>query len=391
MLAIAIRIAQRMGIHSESTLGTCTPFEAELRRRLWWSLMLFDTRINETTGSRVRVLDPTWDCNIPSNVNDPDLRPEMKGLVFQSVGSTEGIFATVRSRIGNFIRNSEFHLDFLNPALKPIVQHMQNNLALESNRVANLEQIIEEQYLSICDQENPVHFMTIWASRAYLAKCRLLEHIAMYTDSPVRQTDLQLDRATAYAIRMLECDNKVMTSPLTRRFRWFSHAYFPFPAYMQIMQDLRKRPMSPNACQAWEVMSDNYDAWMGIQRRDDMLFHQIFGNFVLRAWEARDDLARRSGESLRPPRIVTSIRQTLRSDPSNAKAETPSTDANMGMDEFTVPRPLKVDDQSLPYSLGWQTMGPVYSSNGLGRMPSDSQIDQLDWTTFGGWPGWGGC
>jgi hypothetical protein len=47
MLGVAIRIAQRMGIHSESALAKCTVFEAELRRRLWWSLVLFDTRISE--------------------------------------------------------------------------------------------------------------------------------------------------------------------------------------------------------------------------------------------------------------------------------------------------------------------------------------------------------
>lgn len=47
MLGVAIRIAQRMGIHSESALSKCTVFEAELSRRLWWSLMLFDSRISE--------------------------------------------------------------------------------------------------------------------------------------------------------------------------------------------------------------------------------------------------------------------------------------------------------------------------------------------------------
>jgi len=98
MLGVAIRIAQRMGIHSESALAKCTAVEAEMRRRLWWSLILFDTRIGETANSKTTTLDPTWDCKIPLNVNDSDLRPEMKGPPAIQGKSTEAPFAIVRSK-----------------------------------------------------------------------------------------------------------------------------------------------------------------------------------------------------------------------------------------------------------------------------------------------------
>jgi hypothetical protein len=47
MLAAAIRIAQRMGLHNESTYTRYTAVEAEMRRRLWWSLVIFDHRMCE--------------------------------------------------------------------------------------------------------------------------------------------------------------------------------------------------------------------------------------------------------------------------------------------------------------------------------------------------------
>ena len=63
------RIVQRMGLHSSSTNGKYLALEAEMRRRLWWSLMLFDTRTCEMTDYRAVMLTPTWDCMNPLNVN----------------------------------------------------------------------------------------------------------------------------------------------------------------------------------------------------------------------------------------------------------------------------------------------------------------------------------
>ena len=398
MLGVAIRIAQRMGIHSESALAKCTAVGAEMRRRLWWSLILFDTRIGEIANSKTVTLDPTWDCKIPLNVNDSDLRPEMKGPPAIQGKSTEALFAVVRSELGEFIRHTVFHLDFTSPALKPIAKHLQNGPALESGELIKLEEMIEDQYLKSCDQENPIHFMTIWTTRAYLAKCRLLEHHSRYSSSSVRRTEAQRDAATSHALRMLECDTKIMTSPLTKGFLWLNHFHFPFPAYIQIVQDLRRRPISEQARQAWEVMSDNYEAWFGSQFRDDGPFFQIFTKIVLQAWEACEAASKQLGETLTPPRIVSSIRHTLAQIARHARntdTEQPNIIMGMGINEFPMPMPIGFANQSLPYSMGMQdgyaVMRPEIYSSISGQAPLDAHMNQLDRTALGGRPGWGGC
>jgi hypothetical protein len=77
MLGAAVRIAQRMGIDTESTNARHSVLEAELRRRLWWSLTLYDNRMAEMTECKTTSLLPTWDCKLPLNVNDFSLRAEM--------------------------------------------------------------------------------------------------------------------------------------------------------------------------------------------------------------------------------------------------------------------------------------------------------------------------
>ena len=369
-----------------------------MRRRLWWSLILFDSRIGEIANSKISTLDPTWDCKIPLNVNDSDLRPEMKVPPAIQGKSTDALFAVVRSELSEFIRHTMFHLDFTSPALKPIAKHFQNGLAGEDGELVKLEEMIEDQYLKYCDQENPIHFMTIWTTRAYLARCCLLEHHSRYSSSSVRRTEAQRDAATSYALRMLECDTRIMTSTLTKGFLWLNHFHFPFPAYIQIAQDLRRRPTSEQAQKAWQVMSDSYEPWFDSQFRDNGPFFQMFTKIVLQAWEACEAASKRLGETLTPPRIVASLKHTLAQKARPAPitdTEQPECTLGMGIDESSIPMPIGFADQSLPYSMGMQddyaVMRPDIYSGLPGQAPLDHFMNYLDCTALGGQPGWGGC
>lgn len=399
MLGVAIRIAQRIGIHNESILAKCTTVEAEMRRRLWWSLVLFDTRVSEIANSRTVTLDPTWDCKILLNVNDSDLRLEMKAPPAPPKIPTEAIFAVVRCELGQFVRHSTFHLDFNSPALKPFAKHLQNGLAPEGGGLDKLEEMIEDQYLKYCDQENPLHFMTVWTTRTYLAKYRLLDYHSRYSSSSVRRTDTQHDAATFYAIRMLEYDTKIMTSPLTKGFLWLNQFHFPFPAYMQIVQDLRRRPISHQAQRAWEVMSDNYEAWFGSQVEHDNPMFQIFTKIVLQAWDACEAAFQQPEELLKLPRIVSSIRNTqaqitLHAQNRGTKNPNIMADIENLMPMPPLPTSTGFADQSLPYSVGMQNgyalMRPDIYSDTLGQSPLDVHMSQFDWNTLGGQPGWAG-
>lgn len=382
-----------MGIHSESALAKCTAFEAEMRRRLWWSLILFDSRISEMANHKIRTLDPTWDCKVPHHVNDSDLRPGMKVLPAIEGKSNEALFAIVRSEVGEFVRHAEFYLGFFNPALKPVAKHLQTAPAAEDEGVAKLEEMMEDQYFKSCDQEDPIHFMTIWTTRAYLAKCRLLEHHSKYSGSVLCRTASHRDAATSYALRMLECDTKIMSSALTKGFRWFNHLCFPFPGYIQVVQDLRRRPHSAQSQQAWEVMSDNYEAWFDLQVKPDNPVFRLFTNIILQAWEACEVSTRQLGGNLIPPRIVSSIRHILAEETRHAG----NTDANepnivgLGLNEFEMTMPTDYADQDLP-SMGFQNgstaMQPETYPSISGQDSWDAHMTQVDWTALGGWPNW---
>ena len=377
-----------MGIHNELSYAKYTSLEAEMRRRLWWSLIIFDDRIHELSGYKASVLDPTWECRIPLNVNDSDIRPEMKIPPAAHEKPTDALFAVVRSELAEFVSHSAFHLDFINPSLKAIARNHRYGSTLEGSELIPLEKAMEEKYIEYCNPENRLHFMTIWTTRGYLARKRLLEHYSIHSRSSMQQTDTQRDAAISHALGVLECDTKLMTSPLTKGYLWLVNIYFPFPAYIHIVQDLRKRPISEHAGKAWEVMSNNYDARFMNVKQHDNVFLKIFLRHILHAWKTRETVFKQLDKPLKPPRFVSDNQvKVTQMTPSAQKSDgkQPNSTLDMSADDFSIPMQMDFGGLGLPYDLGGQDsagLGHGGYPDLLREFTMDVDVNQLDWTTI---------
>lgn len=278
-----------MELNSESVNSKHTAMEAEMRRRLWWSLVLLDARVSEMSDFKCPILAPGWDCKPPSNIADFDLGSGSKTPPAKHDMITEATFTVVRCEIANFVRYSGFWLDFTNPCLKPLCRRPPPGPSANGDELAILERMVEERYLRYCNPDNPLHFMTIWMARSYLVKNRLLAHYARHARAPTKQSEVDRDLALGYALRLFECDTKLLASPLTKVFIWFSMTVlqFPFQAYIHVVQDLLKRPTGRLAGRAWTVMSENYTVRFTNWTGDDNPLANIISRIVLQAWAAR--------------------------------------------------------------------------------------------------------
>lgn len=381
MLGIALRIAHRIGIHSEAACLKYNPLEAELARRLWWSFKIFDNRIGELADYRNVALAPTWDCKTPLNVNDSDLRPEMKRPPLVMNTSSEALFVVVRSELRDFVRHTKFHFDFHTPGFASGANDARQRSSPEASELNALESMIEEKYLKFCNAENPLHFMTIWTTRSSIAKCRLVEHYSRILESS-EQTERQRDFAVFYAMEMLEGDTKIMTSPLTKRYIWHMDLYFPLPAYIHILHDFRKRPTHSQAEKAWEVMSDNFEARFDVSHPIASPIYAIFTRLVLPAWDVCQAVFKQSAKSPVPPRIVSYFRDDM-AEKFGTSQGTSNDNArshdSLSMDvPMPVSMPMGFDGDGLPSgggSDGFVGAGPDRSGN----FQSDVDFHQLDW------------
>ncbi|KXG53457.1 Transcription factor [Penicillium griseofulvum] len=381
LLGVAIRIAQRIGIDNESMYGKYSALEAEVRRRLWWSLVIFDNRICEMSDYKTASLVPTWDCRLPLNINDFELQAEMKATPAESNRPTEMVFAVVRSELANFVRHSAFHLDCTNPFLSTICGRSTD--IDEAEGLLMLEKTIEEKYLSFCNPENPLHFMTIWTTRGYLAKARLLERYSRYSSVSVPQADTQRSIGISHALRMLECDTNLMTSPLTKGYLWFIHFHFPFLAYIHLLQSLKNRPLEEHADQAWEVMSNNYEVRIMDTKHDDRPFFIILSRIVFQAWQAREQVAREEGRSLVPPRIVLDIREKVMQMTINfgQDVDTVQPGDTSSINEDNLPVSTGVDF-NVSGSLGTWGYADMSGPSSMDVDPNQLLMNTMDWSTL---------
>ena len=285
------------------------------RRRLWWSLVLFDSRIAEMTDSKLATLLPTWDCKVPLSVNDSTLRNDMKNPPIEFEITSEALFAVMRSQIGDFVRHTASHLDFINPMMKSFVKLSAMAHDSEHDQLVAFEARIETKYITRCDAQNPLHFMTIWWARISLAKIRFAHYLSTRASDPDQETTEERDEGLRRARDMLECDTALMESSSITGYRWLIYLHFPFPAYVHLAQDLKQRPLSDHADRAWEVMSANCEArFMGLEQKDNPMetkpnnpFFAIFAGLVLQAWTVREA----ASMQFDTPMIVTRIKQKM--------------------------------------------------------------------------------
>lgn len=401
MLGVAIRIAQRMGLHSERANAKCTALEAEMRRRLWWSLVVFEARIGELADYNTVMLAPTWDCRVPLNLNDSDLRPEMKELPAIQATSTEALFAVLRSEVGDFLRHAPFFLDFTNPALKPLASENKIHDASTGSGLAVLERLVEDKYLRFCDSDNPLHFMTMWTTRATLSRYGLMEYYSACFHATAPQSEAQRSAAVSHALSMLNCDTKIMTSPLTKSYRWFLHFYFPFIAYIHLVQYLKTEPLGKDSERAWEAMSANYSARDALVTPDHNPLWELLAKTVLQAWEPREALAGRdAGNTRPPPRIVSQVRQRMANWATGVRevdtVNPTRLGVGIGMGEFQGHSPPGVaGHDQFPGLDGRATYGLSMVGDTIGSgLPGQPQLDftmsPLDWASLNstvGFPG----
>ena len=387
-----------MGLNKESAYVEYHALEAEMRRRLWWSLVLFDTRLCEMSDFTTTNLIPTWDCKIPLNLNDFDLQPEMKAPPAAQEKSSEALFAVMRSELGNFVRHGAFHLDFVNPALKVLTKNNnQDGYVSEGGDFVAMEKAIAHNHLRFCNPENPIHFMTIWTARGQIAKTRLLEHYSRFPRSSVPQTDAQRNGAIYHALSMLDCDTKLMTSPLTKGYRWFTDWYFPFPGYIHLVQDLRMRPVSEHAQRTWEIMTENYEARFRFREHYDNPLYKAFTKFVLQAWAAREKAFGKSGAPLMPPRIVSDMqgRVATKLQDAHGAGEMQFTDVFGMSPDFSMSMPVGHGNQNLLSGMGGQNFvrsekQSMPYQHVPGQAALDFDLNDMKWTPMD-WNPWYPC
>ncbi|KAJ5808022.1 hypothetical protein N7474_009291 [Penicillium riverlandense] len=258
MTSIVLRLAQSLGIHRDGTNFALKPFETEIRRRLWWHIVLMDSRSSEDHGTDPLINENTSDTRLPLNVNDDELSPDMVNPPEEREGCTDVTFLLIRCEIIGALRRA----NYVCPGSKfrmgedgPSINRCERMIQVINDRV-------EERYIKQCDMNVPIHWAAATVGRLILAKLWLIVHHPMTRRDRVTQVS-QATRESLFitAIEVLEFGRLMETNEKTAKWSWLFRTNMQWHGIAFVLSEVCVRPICPVTDRAWNAITSLYWDW----------------------------------------------------------------------------------------------------------------------------------
>ncbi|GKU21542.1 unnamed protein product [Fusarium langsethiae] len=290
LTGLATRMGQRMGLHRESSLKDLPPFEAELRRRVWWQIIILDGRASQLTGASMNPnMQLYGDTKQPVNLSDADLVPSASTVPLPSPITTDMLFCKVRIEIGVWMIQQKCLLG----------SDSQSSAAGKDKffkAIDDLERHIEDKYLGNMDKELPLNLLTVYLARSAVCQLRLSVYHPIHR--PERASDLsaeQIDMLLENSLEVIRYDILSHSTPALQCYLWHIANFFPFETFVLLISTLFGRPAGQVVDTAWEVIDQVYEHHPSfISDTGDPLYWAL-GNITLKAWDQRVTSARTRG------------------------------------------------------------------------------------------------
>ncbi|RSL55509.1 hypothetical protein CEP53_007054 [Fusarium sp. AF-6] len=203
LLGVVIRNAQAMGLHRDGTNFQLSPYETEMRRRVWWHICVLDLRASEDHGCDPSIYDQNYDTKFPLSINDEDISPSDTVPPPEHVAGSDMIFCLLRFEVAVAIRRLNY------PA--PVGSH-KSELSVGQKRrmVETVEKHFYERYIHRCDITKSFDWVSATWAKLMLAKMWLAvsnplqphsnsdDTATTPTSTPVNMRSLAFENAIEY-------------------------------------------------------------------------------------------------------------------------------------------------------------------------------------------------
>lgn len=282
LTGVATRIGVRLGLHRDGADLNLAPFEAEIRRRLWWQIILLEARTAEFSGVGHLLSDLHWTTKIPLNINDGSLHPSMVELPVEENGATEMIHCLIRYEIGNFLKQAHA-MSTLDGSLQKF-SSSEVSVEHKEKAIQGLEELLERRYLRYCDPSIPLHFVSAIMVRLIMCKLRFRSlhprHYWARNNIPQEEKEILF----SVCVKIIEYDNIVQNSSATQGFLWHIKAQFQWDALIHVLSELRSREVGEQTNHAWRQVDEVFKHHSFTDTKKGL--HVAIARLTARAWES---------------------------------------------------------------------------------------------------------
>lgn len=287
LCGIATRIAQRIGVHRDGSNHGLSVFETEMRRRVWFQLIIIDATSAQFCGVASSSPSTSIDVKPPMNANDSDLDPRMTEPACEKQGPTEMIFVLARSGLGQGLRRLSAG-DAGGDGSWANLSSPSMSLQEKDKIIDELEEFMESRFLRYCDKSIPLHMVTRLMARASVHYTRLMaHHPRQYQDQNVRISRAEKDMIFESALEMTKYTDHAQNNPVVRRFSWHTVNHMPWDAIIFMLSELRHRTDPEEKSTVWQLIGNVYSQHiLETGKRDSTPLHLAIESLIIKAWRA---------------------------------------------------------------------------------------------------------
>ncbi|KAL4790154.1 fungal-specific transcription factor domain-containing protein [Aspergillus venezuelensis] len=330
LTGVAVRIGQRMGLHRDGETLDLRPFQTEMRRRLFWSLLPIDGGAAQISGVGVSITpeSSSWDTQLPRNVNDDQLWPGMAVPPIEQSGPTDMLFCLSRFCIGKHL------VRVGGPAALGNPNSHYSDVGKADQNIREAEAEIEEKFIRYCNVLNPLHFLSISLARAGILAMRLKIRLPGIRNQT--NTDAEVREALDLAGNIMDADAAINAQGnVMERFRWHARPFFVWgmwDSFIFVLMTLWKRCdllCTTERDELWDKVESVYlhHADLLLASQSQPMLYIGFRRLTLKAWDTqplKDDRGR-------APAFIERLRSVCNQD--MGKAET----SQMSTEDISVP------------------------------------------------------
>ncbi|KAL8874302.1 MAG: hypothetical protein Q9174_000342 [Haloplaca sp. 1 TL-2023] len=258
LTSLAIRIAHALDLHRDDSVASLSPFNTEMRRRLWWQIVILDGRAAEDRGSDPMISDHSYNTAMPLNVNDEDLDPDSSQPIAGRQGYTEMTFCLICHEVAVTIRQ----LNYVPPGLS----HGPSAGTLPSREekerlVTECHQRLETKYLQYCDTSIALSWATNMVTRMIMARMWLIVHKPLQRQGGMSPLRADREKMLLTATEVIEYAHTVETEHCAEKWRWFFQTWHQWYALALALAELTAQTQGSAVDRAWRAVDSVFDSW----------------------------------------------------------------------------------------------------------------------------------
>lgn len=250
LYGLAVRSAQSIGLHRDGRNLKISPFDTEIRRRLWWNISSADSRAAEDHG--ISLTEQASDTQYPSNIDDRDLFPDMQELPVQKQRWTEMTFPLVIIETSRVLQQL-----YQTPATS---SSGVSNEASRMTLVNNLRDRFDNTYLKQCDPNIPIQQATLLMSRMMSEKLSFIIRLQSLKRSDFENnTSGAMEETLNAACQILDYHLQLQLDGLLGNFHWLTETFAQYHMLTYVLWHLCERPVGPSVARAWNVVEQSFE------------------------------------------------------------------------------------------------------------------------------------